>query len=89
MLRPGETITAMKAAYRAEKAGALVRLAKDVGRVGEKAGTKAAQDTLSIAQGPKDSRARRPACRIQGRPDPRDLKMLGRGACCWPPAPSI
>src|SRR5947209_18350406 len=49
VLRPGETISAMKAAFRAEKAGALVRLAKDVGRIGEKAGIKAAQDTLKIA----------------------------------------
>src|SRR5438552_4122918 len=42
--RPGQTMTAIKAAFRAEKAGALVRLAKDVGRVGEKAGTRAALD---------------------------------------------
>ena len=34
VLRPGETVSAMKAAFRAEKAGALVRLAKDVGRIG-------------------------------------------------------
>src|SRR5215216_1869633 len=54
VLRPGETISAIKAAFRAEKAGALVRLAKDVGRVGEKAGTRGALDTLRIAQGPKD-----------------------------------
>src|SRR5262245_52421438 len=37
VLRPGG-ISAVKAAFRAEKAGALVRLAKDVGRVGQKAG---------------------------------------------------
>src|SRR5882724_1747084 len=54
VLRPGETIGAMKAAFRAEKAGALVRLAKDVGRIGEKAGIKAAQDTLKIAENPKE-----------------------------------
>jgi hypothetical protein len=54
VLRPGETITAIKAAFRVEKAGALVRLAKDVGRIGEKAGTRGALDTLRIAQGPKD-----------------------------------
>ena len=54
VLRPGETVSAIKAAFRAEKAGALVRLAKDVGRVGEKAGTRGALDTLRIAQGPKD-----------------------------------
>src|SRR3954466_3487546 len=54
VMRPGETISAIKAAFRAEKAGGLVRLAKDVGRVGEKAGTRGALDTLRIAEGPKD-----------------------------------
>ena len=43
VMRPGQTLTAIKAAFRAEKAGALVRLAKDVGRVGEKAGMRAAR----------------------------------------------
>ncbi len=72
VLRPGETVSAIKAAFRAEKAGALVRLAKDVGRVGEKAGTRGALDTLRIAEGPKDvARAARLA-EVQGRPDPRD-----------------
>ena len=71
VLRPGETIGAMKAAFRAEKAGALVRLAKDVGRIGEKAGIKAAQDTLKIAENPKEvARAARLAG-SQGRQDPR------------------
>src|SRR3954469_5210345 len=35
VLRPGETISAIKAAFRAEKAGGLVRLGKDVTRVVE------------------------------------------------------
>src|SRR6185312_13148684 len=33
---PGQTARAIRAAFHAEKAGALVRMAKDVGRVGEK-----------------------------------------------------
>ncbi len=57
VMRPGQTITAIRAAFHAEKAGALVRLAKDVG--------------------PKRCRARRPACGIQGRPDPRDPQSAG------------
>src|ERR1700682_5197011 len=48
VMRPGETMTAIRAAFRAEKAGGLVRLAKDVGRVSEKAGTRGALDTLRI-----------------------------------------
>ncbi|HKU06030.1 MAG TPA: hypothetical protein VJR30_08170 [Bradyrhizobium sp.] len=80
VLRPGETISAMKAAFRAEKAGALVRLAKDVGRVGEKAGIKAAQDTLKIAENPKEvARAARLAEKKGGQTR-AILKTLGRGA---------
>jgi hypothetical protein len=78
--RPGQTMTAIKAAFRAEKAGALVRLAKDVGRVGEKAGTRAALDTLRIAEGPKDvARAARLA-ESRGGQTRAILKLLGRGA---------
>ena len=80
VLRPGETISAMKAAFRAEKAGALVRLVKDVGRVGEKAGIKAAQDTLKIAENPKEvARAARLAEKKGGQTR-AILKTLGRGA---------
>ena len=80
VLRPGETVSAIKAAFRAEKAGALVRLAKDVGRVGEKAGTRGALDTLRIAEGPKDvARAARLA-ESKGGQTRAILKMLGRGA---------
>ena len=80
VLRPGETVTAIKAAFRAEKAGALVRLAKDVGRVGEKAGSRGALDTLRIAEGPKDvSRAARLA-EAKGGQTRAILKLLGRGA---------
>lgn len=80
VLRPGQTMTAIKAAFRAEKAGALVRLAKDVGRVGEKAGIRAAKDTLKIAEGPKDvARAARLA-EAKGGQTRAFLKVLGRGA---------
>src|SRR6201991_2049656 len=80
VMRPGETLSAIKAAFRAEKAGGLVRLAKDVGRVGEKAGTKGALDTLRIAEGPKDvARAARLA-ESKGGQTRAILKLLGRGA---------
>jgi hypothetical protein len=78
--RPGETVSAIRAAFHAEKAGALVRLAKDVARVGEKAGIRAAQDTLEIAENPKDvARAARLAESSGGRTR-AILKLLGRGA---------
>jgi hypothetical protein len=80
VLRPGETVSAIRAAFRAEKAGALVRLAKDVGRVGEKAGMRGALDTLRIAEGPKDvARAARLA-EAKGGQTRALLKILGRGA---------
>jgi hypothetical protein len=80
VLRPGETVSAIKAAFRAEKAGGLVRLAKDVGRVGEKAGTRAALDTLRVAEGPKDvARAARLA-ESKGGQTRAILKILGRSA---------
>ncbi len=80
VLRPGQSVNAIKAAFRAEKAGALVRLAKDVGRVTEKAGTRGALDTLKIAEGPQDvARAARLA-EAKGGQTRAILKILGRGA---------
>jgi hypothetical protein len=80
MLRPGATATAIRAAFRAEKAGGLVRLAKDIGRVGERAGVRAAQDTLKIAEEPRDvARAARLA-EAKGGKTRAILKVLGRGA---------
>ncbi|MGB9117321.1 hypothetical protein [Bradyrhizobium sp.] len=80
VMRPGETVSAIRAAFHAEKAGALVRLAKDVGRVSEKAGARGALDTLRIAEGPEDvARAARLA-ETKGGQTRAILKMLGRGA---------
>lgn len=80
VLRPGETARAIKAAFRVEKAGALVRLGKDVTRVAEKTGTRGAMDTLRIAEGPKDvARAARLA-EAQGGKTRAIMKLLGRSA---------
>ncbi|HLZ05628.1 MAG TPA: hypothetical protein VKR55_26190 [Bradyrhizobium sp.] len=80
VLRPSDSVRAIRAAFRAEKAGGLVRLAKDVGRVTEKAGTRGALDTLKIAEGPKDvARAARLA-EARGGQTRAILKILGRGA---------
>jgi hypothetical protein len=80
VLRPGETASAIRAAFSAEKAGGLVRLAKDVGRVSEKAGARGALDTLRLAEGPQDvARAARLA-ESRGGQTRAILKLLGRGA---------
>ena len=77
---PGKTVRAIRAAFNAEKAGALVRMAKDVGRVSEKAGARGALDTLKIAEGPEDvARAARLAEKSGGKTRAL-IKMLGRGA---------
>lgn len=80
LAHPAQTVSAVKAAFKAEKAGALVRLAKDVGRVSEKAGTKGALDVLRIADGPQDvARAARLAD-VKGGRTRAVVKLLGRGA---------
>ncbi|WLA86481.1 hypothetical protein [Bradyrhizobium elkanii] len=80
VLRPVQTATAIRAAFRAEKAGALVRVAKDVGRIGEAAGVRAARDTLKVAENPKEiARAARIA-EAKGGQTRAILKLLGRGA---------
>jgi hypothetical protein len=82
LARPRQTAVAIRAAIRAqaEKVGGLVRLAKDVGRIGEKTGTRSALDMLRIAQGPKDvTRAVRLA-EAKGGQTRAIIKILGRGA---------
>ncbi len=78
--QPSRATGAIRAAFKAEKAGALVRLGKDVGRVGGKAGGRGALDVLKVAQGPKDvARAARLA-EAKGGQMRAILKLLGRGA---------
>ncbi len=78
--RPVQTISAVKAAFKAEKAGALVRLAKDTGRVAEKAGTKGALDVLRIADGPADVARAAKLAEKKGSQTRAIIKVLGRGA---------
>jgi hypothetical protein len=78
--RPGQTVSAITAAFRAEKVGALVRLAKDVRRVGEKAGTRGALDTLKLAEGPEDVARAAQLAEKSGGKTRALLKLLGRGA---------
>jgi hypothetical protein len=78
--RPGESLNAISAAFRAEKAGGLVRLAKDVGRITEKTGTRGALDTLKIAEGPKDVARAAKLAEAKGNQTRAILKILGRGA---------
>lgn len=79
-MRPRQTVSAIEAAFRPEQAAGLVRLGKDVGRIGEKAGMRGALDTLKVAEGPEDvARAARLA-ESKGGQTRAILKILGRGA---------
>ena len=80
VLRPGETASAIKAAFRAERVAALVRLGKDVTRISEKAGTRGALDTLRIADGPKDVARAAQLAETRGGKTRAIMKLLGRGA---------
>lgn len=78
--RPMKSFGAIKAAVRTEKAGLLVAAVKDVGRIGDKAGMRAALDTVKVADNPKElARAARLA-ESKGTQTRAILKLLGRGA---------
>jgi len=80
LTRPAQSAGALKAAFKAEKAGAIVRLAKDTGRISEKIGTRGTLDVLRIADGPQDvARAARLA-ESKGKQTRAIIKMIGRGA---------
>jgi hypothetical protein len=73
-------VPAVKAAFRADKAGALVRLAKDVGRIGKRTGTRGTFDAMKLAEGPKDIARTARLAEAKGGQTRAILKLLGRGA---------
>jgi hypothetical protein len=80
LTQPAQSVGALKAAFKAERAGGLVRLAKDTGRISEKIGTKGTLDVLRIADGPQDvARAARLA-ESKGKETRAIIKLIGRGA---------
>lgn len=77
---PAIAVRAAREAVKVERAGGLMRLARDVGRVQSKAGTQAALDSLRIAQTPRElARAARLAD-VKGGKTRAILKSIGRGA---------
>jgi len=80
LLQPSQTARAIKAAVKFDRAGEMVAVVKDVGRVGERAGARAALDVLKVAEGPEDvARAARLAA-AKGGQTRAIIKILGRGA---------
>jgi hypothetical protein len=77
---PALAVRAAREAVKVEKAGDLMRLGRDVGRVQARAGTQAALDGLQLAQGPRDmSRLARLAA-AKGGKTRAILKLVGRSA---------
>jgi hypothetical protein len=80
LTRLGPAAAAVRASFKTEKAGSLLKAAKDVGRVGEKSGTKGALDALKVAQSPSDLARAAKLAEAKGGQTRAYLKLLGRGA---------
>jgi hypothetical protein len=77
---PAFAVRAAREAIKAEKAGDLLRFARDLGTVQGKAGSRAAMDSLKIAETPKDMARIARLAEAEGGRTRAILKVLGRGA---------
>jgi hypothetical protein len=77
---PALAIRAARDAVKLERAGGLVHLARDVGRVQAKAGTQAALDGLKIAETPREMSRVAKLAEKEGSKTRAILKTVGRGA---------
>ncbi|MDO8878733.1 MAG: hypothetical protein Q8M24_05570 [Pseudolabrys sp.] len=78
--QPALAIRAARNAVKVERAGGLMRLARDTGRVQAKAGTQAALDGLKIAQSPREMARVATLAEKAGSRTRAILKVAGRGA---------
>jgi hypothetical protein len=77
---PTVAIRTAREAVKVERAGGLMKLATDVGRIERKAGARAAMESLKVAQTPAEvSRVARLAAKEGGKTR-AIIKLLGRGA---------
>lgn len=79
-VRPVIAVRAAREAVKIEKAGGLVDLVRDVGKVQSKAGTRAALDGLKLAEEPKDVARLARLAEAKGGKTRAIMKTLGRGA---------
>ncbi len=77
---PALAIRAAREAVKIERAGGLMHLVRDVGRVQAKAGTQAALDGLKIAETPREMGRVAMLAEKQGGKTRAILKVVGRGA---------
>jgi hypothetical protein len=78
--QPALAVHAVREAVKIERAGGLVHLARDVGRVQAKAGTQAALDGLKIAESPREMARVATLAEKAGGKTRAILKTVGRGA---------
>jgi hypothetical protein len=79
-LNPVLAVRVAREAVKVEKAGGLVELAGDVGRIETKAGTQAALDGLQLAEEPADVSRLARLSAAKGGKTRAIIKLLGRGA---------
>ena len=77
---PAVAVHAAREAVKVEKAGGLLQLIRNVGRVQSRAGSEAALDTLKIADTPRDVERVAQLAEKEGSKTRATLKLLGRGA---------
>ncbi len=77
---PAVAVRGAREAVKVEKAGGLLTLVKDVGRVQSKAGTQGALDALRLAESPAEMGRVAKLAEKQGGKTRAVLKVLGRGA---------
>jgi hypothetical protein len=80
LAQPALAIRAAREAVKLDKAGGVIDVVRNVGRVQSKAGTQAAIDALKIAQGPQDAARLAKLAEKKGNKTRAILKLLGRGA---------
>ncbi|HEX2215417.1 MAG TPA: hypothetical protein VHG27_01785 [Xanthobacteraceae bacterium] len=80
LLQPVTAVRSARAAVKMEKAQGLVRVFGDAGRIHAKAGTRAALDSLRLAESPKDVARLARLADAKGGKTRAVLKLLGRGA---------
>ncbi len=77
---PAVAVRAVREAVKTERAGGLVRMASDVGRVQTRAGARAAADAMRLARDPADMARIAKLADKKGGKTRAILKTLGRGA---------
>jgi hypothetical protein len=78
--QPALAVRAVRDAVKLDRAGELIDVARDVGRVEAKAGTRAALESLKVAQGPADMKRLARLAAAKGPKTRAIIKLAGRAA---------